>query len=65
MSFQGCQSNNVFLQGAGFLGEGMMVSLDNLASAPVLGGFVGVPHPLETFIFPVFFLMEVGTLVFP
>jgi hypothetical protein len=65
IAFQACQTDNIFLPVAGSLAGGLIFFFDNLASASGLGGLLGVPGPLGTFILPVPFLMTVGTLISP
>jgi hypothetical protein len=62
---QSHQPDDVLLPGASLSADRLILSLDNLASASVLGVLLGVPGPLGTFILPVPFLTIVGTLISP
>jgi hypothetical protein len=65
IAFQACQTNNVFIPGAGSPVGGLIFSFNDLSSASSLGGLLGVSGPLGTFILPVPFLMTVGTFILP
>jgi hypothetical protein len=64
MAFQGA-SLVMFFPEAGFPTYGLTLSLNNSAFAPGLGGLLGVPGPLGTFILPVPFLTTVGSFISP
>jgi hypothetical protein len=54
-----------WLPWAGSHAGGLVLSLNNPVSTSGLGGLLGVPGPLGTFILLVPFLIKVGTLIYP